>query len=272
MSHTPPPLSDYERRALKELYAWKHPPDSWRGRAGDRLETLIDAVATRLPTRLIDELLERGIPVLNRAANATASRELVLAGYRRRGYSHVRSFEDVASMSLEDVERVVGTKRVGELVKGAGEGGLAGFYGAPGAAVDVPALLGLALRSVNLFAYSYGFDPSTDDERAFVLSVVAASAAFGTKAKQLTRAGIATGGRIASKEFVKKRLKKLPPQLLARLAAAETAKIVPVVSAVTGGAFNAWFLRSVAVHARYAYRQRFLERLHGPKLLKAYGL
>lgn len=265
-------LTAYERAALQELYDWKHPPDSWRSRKADQLEKVIEEISSRLPTKLIDELFERGMPLLNRAANASAPRALVLASYRRRGHRHVRSLDDIAALSLEDVERVVGKKRLREIAKGAGEGGVAGFYGAPGAAADVPALLGLSLRAVNVFAYSYGFDPTTEAERAYALSVISASAAVGTKAKQVTRAGIVFGERLASKEIVQKLLERLPRQLIVRLAAMNTSKAAPIAGAATGAVFNGWFLRSVAVHARFAYRQRFLERRHGPELLDAYGL
>src|SRR4051794_827806 len=179
---------------------------------------------------------------------------------------------DIAALSLEDVEGVVGTKRFAELVKGAGEGGLAGFYGPAGAVVDVPALLALALRSVNVFAYSYGFDPTTDEGRAYALSVIDASAALGTRAKQVTRAGAGFGQRMAGKEITQRLLEHLPARLMVRLAAMSSSKAVPVAGAATGAAFNAWFLQSVAVHARMAYRQKFLERRHGPEVLEAHDL
>jgi EcsC family protein len=265
-------LTEYERRALQELYDWKRPPDTRRSRIGDRLEKTIEQIASRLPTKRIDELFDRAMPILNRAANLTAPEALVLAAYRRRGHPHVRSLDHIAALSLEEVERVVGTKRLREIVKGAGEGGVAGFYGVPGAAADVPALLGLALRNVNVFASSYGFDPTTDEERAYALSVIAASAALGTKAKQVTRAAIAFGERMASKEIVQKLLERLPRQLIVRLAAMNTSKAAPIAGAATGAVFNGWFLQNVAVHARFAYRQRFLERRHSPELLEAYGL
>ena len=268
----PPPLTAYERRVLAELQAWKSPPNTRRSRAGDRLEKLVEDIASRLPTKFLDELFERGLPVLNRAAKLTAPRQMVLASYRRHGHQQVVALADIEKLSLEEVERVVGTKRLQELAKGAAEGGIAGFYGAPGAAADVPALLALALRNVNVFAYSYGFDADTDEERAFALSVISASAAFGSQAKQVARAGIGVGGRMAGKDGVKRLLERLPKQLMLRLAAINTSKAAPVAGALTGGAFNAWFLRNVAIQARFAYRQRFLERRHGPEVLDAFGL
>jgi hypothetical protein len=51
-----------------------------------------------------------------------------------------------------------------------------------------------------------------------------------------------------------------------------TSKAAPLAGAMTGAAFNAWFLQNVAVQARFAYRQRFLAGRHGPEVLEAYGL
>jgi len=265
-------LTDYERRVLQELHDWKHPPVTLKSRAADIVERGIDEIASRLPVGFVDRMIRRGLPALNRVASMTAVDELVLAAYRRKGHPHVHSLDNIAALSLEDVERVVGTRRFAELVKGAGEGGVAGYYGAAGALVDVPALLALALRSVNVFAYSYGFDPTTDEGRAYALSVIDASAALGTKAKQVTRAGVGFGQRMAGREITQRLLEHLPARLLVRLAAMSSSKAVPVAGAATGAAFNAWFLQSVAVHARMAYRQKFLERRHGPELLEAHGL
>lgn len=264
-------LTAYERRALRELYDWKHPADTRRSRVGDRLEQVVSRISSQLPTGWVDEILERGLPIMNRAANATVPEAVILAGHRRHG-ADVRSLDDIAGLSLEEVERVVGTKRLREILKGFGEGGVTGFYGAPGAAADIPVLLGLALRNVNVFAYSYGFDPTNEDERAYALSIIQASAALGTSAKQVSRGAIAFGKNMASKEIAQRLLQQLPRQLLVRLIAMSTSKALPIAGAVTGATFNSWLLRNVAVHARFAYRQRFLERRYGPELLEAYGL
>lgn len=110
-------------------------------------------------------------------------------------------------------------------------------------------MLALALRSVNVFAYSYGFDPTTDEGRAYALSSIDASAALGTKAKQVTRAGVGFGQRMAGKEITPRLLEHLPARLMVRLAAMNSSKAAPVAGAATGAAFSAWFLRSVGPRA-----------------------
>jgi hypothetical protein len=49
-------------------------------------------------------------------------------------------------------------------------------------------------------------------------------------------------------------------------------KMAPVLGALTGGSFNAWYLRGVVRTARFAYRERFLLRRHGADVLQAFGL
>jgi hypothetical protein len=44
------------------------------------------------------------------------------------------------------------------------------------------------------------------------------------------------------------------------------------VGAFISGGSNACFLRLLAVNARFGYRNRFLERRHGPDILHAYAM
>ena len=55
-------LTDYERRVLQELHAWKHPPVTFRSRAADMIELGIDQVASRLPVGFLDQMIRRGLP------------------------------------------------------------------------------------------------------------------------------------------------------------------------------------------------------------------
>src|SRR3954471_12272715 len=95
---------------------------------------------------------------------------------------------------------------------------------------------------------------------------------LGRRPSRSPRAGVGFGQRMAGKEITQRLLEHLPARLMVRLAAMSSSKAVPLAGAATGAAFNAWFLQSVAVHARMAYRQKFLERRHGPELPAAHGL
>lgn len=270
-------LTPYDRRALEELYGWKHPTATRRARAADRAERLLDEIAERLPLGLVDEVVKRLMPVVNQGVGATVSPEMILWRYRQQGHTDVRTASDISLLTLEDAERVVGKKRLREAVRGAGQGAATGWYGALGIPADIAALTALALRCSAVFAYSYGFDASTKAERARALAVLNHTSSFGPKAKRASLASLDKlaadlAGRQGARQAAARLLQRLPRVLAVRMTVLSTDNAVPGIGALTSGGFNAWFLRSVAVNARFEYRERFLERRYGPDLLDAYGL
>lgn len=269
-------LTAYEKAVLLELQAWKSPPRTWRSRAGDRVDGALDGLAGLLPTGFLAAVVTRALPMLNEAARITVPEDLVVAAYRRAGFEQVHRPGDVAQLGLADADRVTGDRRMREALKGAAEGAGLGWLGLPAVPADVAALTVLALRTVNHHALLYGFDVSAPAERAYALQILDASTALGRNAKTVSRAAVSGLGRgIAGRETglgISRLLARLPERVVARATVLSSPKAAPVVGALTGGSFNAWYLRGVAGTARLAYRERFLLRRHGPDVLQAFGL
>jgi hypothetical protein len=61
-------------------------------------------------------------------------------------------------------------------------------------------------------------------------------------------------------------VKKIAEALGIRLTKAKLAQVLPVIGAVVGGGFNAWFLAEVTETASYVYRERFLMEKYGPQV------
>ena len=76
----------------------------------------------------------------------------------------------------------------------------------------------------------------------------------------------------AFEKAVQLSLERMPEKLAIRMAAMKSESIAPILGAATSAAFNAWYLQAVTQTARQAYRERFLRRKHGDKLMAAYGL
>jgi hypothetical protein len=268
-------LTEYEKRALEELYDWKYPKTGRLARLGNRIEMLIELAIEHLPLHLVEQAIDKTLPALHAVSNRTVFPGLILRRYRRKGHS-VKTLRAISRLSLADIEAATGTKHLQEVIKGGTEGAAAGFYGGVAIPADVAAVLGLALRTANVFAYSYGFDPRRQRERAVALQVLELSSTFGPKAKKVTQASLTglqkTGETQAAKKAAAKAIEKLPVKLTVRMTAMKSKDVVPVISAVIGGGFNAYYLRRVATNARFAYRELWLERRHGRDLLDAYGL
>lgn len=183
---------------------------------------------------------------------------------------------EIAGLDLEVVDEAAGSKRLQEGTIGGVEGLAAGFYGGFALAADVAGVMLLSMRAVQSRALVYGFDPASDEELAFMLSVLDAASRLGPESKTAARAGISMASRNLARPAVKRgieeALERLPKALTARFVAMKSESVAPVLGALTSGSFNAWYLQAVTATARQAYRERFLRRKHGDDLLAAYGL
>src|SRR4051794_34083212 len=124
----PRPVSSYEESALHELRAWKHPPETRRGRVGDRVEQGVAAIMERVPLRLVEQVLGWILPRFREMTWRATSQQLVIRGYRRVD-APVTSITDIARLDLEVADRVAKDKRLYEGAVAGIEGAAAGFFG-----------------------------------------------------------------------------------------------------------------------------------------------
>jgi len=228
-------------------------------------------------------------------------RSRVLRAFEKRGHrlesiDQIRTLElrivDDASSALSwryalaaavEGEGVGAAITGGEALAAAGSIAGAGAGAAPGAgtvlgamAFDAAAVLAGSARVVAHTAACYGYDVRQPEEQVYALSVISWSSA-GTGAskaaafqqlsrltQQLMRA--ATWAQLSEHVLVKV-VQEMYARLGIRLTQRKLGQAVPVVGVVIGAGLNASLLRSVAEHARSAYRMRFLTdkyALEGP--------
>ncbi|MEM0946897.1 MAG: EcsC family protein [Pseudomonadota bacterium] len=151
-------------------------------------------------------------------------------------------------------------------------GGAAGALGAAGLAVDVPATITLALRTVRLTGLCYGFGDASRSERVFILDVLhlAGANTMAEKQEALTRLAqdrsdlspeswgkiVRLTGQAAGVQAASRRVAHV---LGVNLSARKIGQMAPLVGAVIGAGTNAAFQNDVAEAARHAYRERWLE-------------
>lgn len=151
-------------------------------------------------------------------------------------------------------------------------GGAAGAFGALGLAIDVPATVALALRTVRLTGLCYGFGGAGQAERVYILDVlqlagsnsrIERDAAMERLARERTEIGREdwtkivrltgqTTGSVAA-------TRRVAATLGINLSARKFAQVAPFVGAAVGAGVNAAFQNDVAAAARFAYRARWLE-------------
>lgn len=174
--------------------------------------------------------------------------------------------------SLQECDEAVADIRRWALGYAVTGGGAAGAFGALGLAIDVPATIALALRTVRLTGLSYGFGGDSEAERIYVLDVLQVAGANSSKDRnealrklEERRAGMGredwqkivrlTGQSTGSVAAVHKVAATLGVNLTTR----KVAQLMPFLGAAIGAGVNAAFQNDVAAAARFAYRARWLE-------------
>jgi hypothetical protein len=270
---------EYERGALKEIDRLKNPEPS-------RLESTLDVIR-RPMAKMADSALDskvgavisRGVQgminVIVDRASWSVQTDVIYGELRSRGHDKVRAARDIQELELRDVDAAVGHLRRKSEVLAFAEGMSTGVLGFAGAALDIPGLVGIALRAISEYAVYYGFNPARADESAFVLMLLALVSAPTIDERQAAMArlsrlsvvltdGDPRGGsrRLLSMQMVT----KIGQTVANRLVKAKMAQFVPTIGAGVAAAFNAWFASRVTQTAFQLYRERFLIRKRGPQI------
>ena len=267
-------LSAYDREALHEIAEFKDPDKGWLSKAADAIHRPVDRAAeaafdTAAGER-VDEALSKVMKKLQDAATWTVRKDAILDDFQDDGHD-ISSLEDIEKLELEAVEDVIGHLARKYRVIALAEGTTVGAAGAAGIVVDIPLVLGIAIRGTTEFAAYYGFYPFTASERAYALDLVSAAASPTHEVRQKNLAGLdaygdqVAGGRRNEAEAVLgiQAVERIATSLVSRMARGKVAQSVPLVGAFIGGGFNRWFVGQVMEMAEMMYRERFLIRRYG---------
>lgn len=118
---------------------------------------------------------------------------------------------------------------------------LGGLVSLPGLPLNIGISWAMQLRIVNALAYLGGRDLESEDVRSLSLVLL-----LGEKAKMFLRQGITSEG-------IRVVMKKLVPQLAAKVSGKGLGRMVPIVSGVVGASMDLWMAYSVARIAQQTF-------------------
>jgi hypothetical protein len=164
----------------------------------------------------------------------------------------------------------------------AGEGGATGALGLAGLAADVPALFTISLRVIRQVGTCYGYNMRSGEEQEYVMHILRTGSTPNLKTKMeclvalkqmeqvlLKVSWLKMGEALAQKEISRLSLLAAMRQFAQRLGVQLTKRkalqIVPVIGALIGASFNAWFVHDVGRAAYMGYRRRRIAELEGPR-------
>lgn len=275
-------MTEYEQRARDEILTWRDRKDT---RLGRTFNTAVDAVGKLgrfIPPHAAEVLVkavEGALDGLRDASRNTYSVEYIIRDARARGLD-VSRIEALRAQDMEALDQLARRYFSSNKLMAAAEGALVGMGGAMLIPADVPALFGLAFRTIQQIGSAYGFDMSNPAMRPVVLSVLSASsaassaakaqvlldmkvaaAAFATKTTYERVAKISATG--AAAKALKKATEHLPRRIALNVTKRKLAQTIPYLGAAVGAGFNYWFLSSTAEAAYMVFRELHLQEKYG---------
>jgi hypothetical protein len=233
----------------QEQTAFRNARPSRLGRGIERLTNPFGkAIASVVPNRVVESLVK----ALDTAAGAPA-----LANLR-----HDPSDLDAARLAAGKIERAAKT------INGA-TGAAAGFGGAISATLDLPASIGIALRSIRDIGRAYGFDGTGEAEKLFRLQVLELAALDDPELRADRIAAIertiADDGSLrivsgdASTPMVDAAIERISRAMAFVTFRRRLGMVVPIAGSAVGLIVNRSFQEDVAKAARFAFQERWLK-------------
>ncbi len=265
------PLTAYEKKQVAKIKAWKKEEP---GVVSKTFGVIVEPLAW-LVRKVVPEAAIRGaLDASNAAAKWLTDTEDI-----RKEAGCLHNIEELQEKDLAISDKLADAVHTWAIGMGTLEGVATGTIGLPGIAIDVPAIITLALRTIHKIGVCYGFEAVNEDDNRFVYGIMSASSANSVEEKlaalaalrsvQVTlakttwkRMTIIAAEKPLSKEGGILALKNLAKQLGVNLTKRKALVAIPFIGAAVGGSVNAWYIKELGWAARRAFQERWLIKNH----------
>jgi len=261
-----PKLSKYEREQVAAIARWQAETPGVLSRAfGIAVEPLAWIIRKVVPTAAVRGALDSSNAF---ALWLTDTKDVVRDG-------GVAAISDLRTKEIKLSDSLANEVHNWAIGMAVAEGAGTGAFGILGAPVDIPAIITIALRTIHKVGACYGFECSSELDRKFALSVLAASGANTVEEKASALAALRLievtiakvtwkqmSYKAAENQFGKEMaiisLKNLAKQLGINLTKRRALAAIPAIGALVGGSVNGWYVKEVGWAARRAFQERWL--------------
>ncbi|KQQ71643.1 hypothetical protein ASF73_12060 [Xanthomonas sp. Leaf131] len=272
-------LSEYEKRALAQIHAWKNPKQTWFDAAMDVVNkplALAGQAVDKIPgfTETCGKAATGIVGLVNDFSQWSVRPSAILEELSVISKKEITELDQVPTLDLQIIDRAIGwldTKYEGlALVEGAAAGGTAVISPLVALAaipVDLTALLAMNLRAIGEYGTYCGFDMSSQEERLFSLNILALASSTTDTGKQAALSHLVRIAKDVAQKKTWEHLEKsvfivacrsIAERMGYTLTKAKLASALPVAGAVLSGGFNAYYTDKVCKSAFYLYRERLL--------------
>ena len=260
------PLYDYELQQINSIKKWKAEEPSVISKSLG----VILSPATWLIDKIVPEAAIRGALDFS-----SFTAELLTDTKDIKRDAKVSSIDELKTEGLELSDKLANSIHNWAIAIASAEGGGTGAIGIAGMAVDIPAIIILALRTIHKIGVCYGFEVKTKEDKEFILSVLAASGANNMKEKVAALTYLRsievtiskTTWKSMAQKVVQKKMSKeagiigirnLGKQLGINLTKRKALQAIPAIGALVGASANGWYIKEVGWAARRAFQERWL--------------
>lgn len=282
-------LSDYEKRALTQIHAWKNPQRTWFDTAMDYVNkplTLAGQAVDMIPgfTETCTKATNGIVGLINDASQWSVRPSAIYKELSNISMQEITRSEQIPLLDLQLIDRSIGwldTKYEGiALVEGAAAGGVAVINPLVALAAipaDLVSLLAMNLRAIGEYGTYCGFDMSSQEERLFSLNILALASSTTDGGKQVALSHLVKIAQDVAKKKTWKQLEKsvfvqavlsIAKSLGINLTKAKLANVIPVAGAAISGGFNAYYTDKVCKAAFYLYRERLIAMKQGVQAIE----
>lgn len=282
-------LSDYEKRALVQIHAWKNPQQTWFDTAMAYVNkplAIAGQAADKIPgfTETCSKAMNGVVGLVNDASQWSVRPSAIFEELSYVAKQEITQLEQIAQLDLQAIDRSIGwldTKYEGlALVEGAAAGGAAVINPLVALAAipaDLVALLAMNLRAIGEYGTYCGFDMSSQEERLFALNILALASSTTDGGKQVALSHLVKIAQDVAKKKTWEQLEKsvfvqaissIAKALSINLTKAKLANVIPVAGAAISGGFNAYYTDKVCKAAFYLYRERLLAVKQGVQVIE----
>lgn len=256
----------YEQEQLQNIETWGNRPPSGLARTLGFFSAPLAWAAQQLVS---DETMEQALQAAFGAAGAFSGSDDLLKEASENGFI-AQTIADLHKAPLHVCDSLADSTAKWAKGIAAAEGAATGITGFAGLAIDIPAVIILAIRTIRKIGFCYGFDTALERERPFVLLVLSAGAANSSDEKQRAIAAIAGNPEdkqlvpgheqhILRKEGFTAAIRNLAKQLATNLTRRKAAQTIPLIGGGVGAAMNVMFIADIAEAAVRLYQRRRLE-------------
>ncbi|OXG05302.1 ATPase [Flavobacterium piscis] len=256
----------YEKNEFGKITEWKAMEPSVISKI---MGTIFKPVSWLIQTVIPESTMRGAIQVSNNASKFLIDNE------KFKKECNIREIAELKKRPLNECDDFANEIHNWAVGYAATEGGVTGATGIIGMAVDIPAIITLAFRTINKIGLCYGYENKSEEDNQIILSILSAAGANTMKEKQLALLTLkqleiivlkTTWKKMAQKatenELTKEAgiiaLKNLAKQLGINLTKRKALQVVPIIGAAVGASVNGVFINDIAWAARRVFQERWI--------------